>query len=96
MAKRRWQVMVYNLLLVSVGIDHLMVLLLRSLEQHNLSEAETQLQKHATMLATIFEEQGNDPENRDMIDRYGENFASNIAIFEGRRKDLELRKLSTF
>ncbi|WP_306461605.1 ATP-binding protein [Alkalicoccobacillus porphyridii] len=74
------------LLLVSVVLSILMVLLLRSLEQHNLTEAETQLQKHASMLATIYEEQGNDPDNREMIDRYGENFSSNIAIFEAGEK----------
>ncbi|MDQ0205865.1 two-component system sensor histidine kinase ResE [Alkalicoccobacillus murimartini] len=74
------------LLLVSAVLSILMVLLLQSLEQFNLTEAETQLQKHAAMVASIYEEQGTEPEGKDMISKYGENFATNIAIFEDGQK----------
>ncbi|MFK3937912.1 ATP-binding protein [Alkalihalobacillus sp. NPDC078783] len=74
------------LLLVSAVLAILMVLLLQSLEQFNLKEAETQLQKHTTMVASIYEEQGNEPNGREMIRQYGENFNINIAIFEDGQK----------
>ena len=74
------------LLLVSAVLAILMVLLLQSLEQFNLKEAETQLQKHTAMVASIYEEQGDVPEGREMISNYGANFNTNIAIFEEGQK----------
>lgn len=74
------------LLLVSAVLAILMVLLLQSLEQFNLKEAETQLQKHTTMVASIYEEHGNEPNRSEMIRQYGENFNINIAIFEDGQK----------
>lgn len=74
------------LLLVSAVLAILMVLLLQSLEQFNLKEAETQLQKHTTMVASIYEEHGNEPNRKEMIRQYGENFNINIAIFEEGQK----------